>query len=107
MAPCPNSQFFKNLVNAKSPQQRATAPNLAQPGPLTCQGPWAPSYRGSGDPAGPVLLCLQGHGPLLVQASHPNVCLSGDAASRGLLAPSITAGREAGGEWAQPAWCEC
>lgn len=98
MAPCPNSQFFKNLVNAKSPQQRATAPNLAQPGPLTCQGPWAPSYRGSGDPAGPVLLCLQGHGPLLVQASHPNVRLSVWRRSLQGLACPLHHSRE-GGRW--------
>lgn len=106
--PCPTSRFFKELGQCEvsvagsgsSGSGSARVPDL--PGPLS---PLVPRQWG---PSGASPSLLRWPGPLLVPASlvQMSICLSGDVASGGLVAPSVAGEREAQEE-AQPSWCEC
>lgn len=103
LGPCPTSQFFKELGrcevsaagSSSSGSVLARAPDLPRP-----LGPLVPGQRG---PSGaspstpPVAWASLGPG---LSSKCPSVYP--DAASGGLLAPSVTGGREAGGKGPSP-----
>lgn len=70
-----SASSLRNLVNMRSPQQGAAALIGSARAP-DLPGPLSPLVPGQWGPKGASLSLLQWPGPLLVQASHPNVHLS-------------------------------